>query len=213
MSRPPLRPPVHIGLTGGIGSGKSTVGALLVNLGAELIDADAIARSLSLPGGAAIPALRAEFGDACIDEAGALDRALMRSLVFANAGAKARLEAILHPLIGREAQAQAKRSARPVVVFDVPLLGPHSHWRLSAARILVVDCSTQTQVARVVQRPGWTEATAQQVVAQQATRELRRSLADAVIHNDGISLSALEDQVRDLWRLWVDPRSTVPGSS
>lgn len=197
--------PLQIGLTGGIGSGKSTVASLWVDLGAELIDTDAIARSLTLPGGAAMAALQAEFGDACIDRTGALDRAAMRELVFADAGAKARLEAILHPLIGQQAQAQAASSSRSVLVFDVPLLGKRSHWRQRTARVLVVDCSTATQVERVCRRPGWTEASARQVVQQQASREHRRSLADAVIHNDGISLASLTEQVQTLWKLWVSP--------
>ena len=206
MSVPLRQSPLQIGLTGGIGSGKSTVAAMLVELGAELIDADAIARALSLPGGAAIPALRAEFGDQAIDDTGALDRAHMRALVFNDALAKVRLEAILHPLIGHEAQALAQQSTKAVLVFDVPLLSERSHWRLRAARILVVDCSTQTQVARVARRPGWTHSTAQQVVLQQTAREVRRGLADAVIHNDGISVEDLAAQVQDLWQLWVAPR-------
>lgn len=205
MSTPLQQASLQIGLTGGIGSGKSTVAALLLELGAELIDADAIARALSLPGGAAIPALKAEFGDLAIDSTGALDRAHMRTLVFNDALAKARLEAILHPLISQEAQARALQSTKAVLVFDVPLLSERSHWRQRAARILVVDCSTQTQVARVARRPSWTKSTARQVVNQQAARELRRSMADAVIHNDGISLDDLAIQVQSLWKLWVDP--------
>lgn len=205
MSVPLRQAPLQIGLTGGIGSGKSTVAAMLVELGAELIDADAIARALTLPGGAAIPALRAEFGDQAIDDTGALDRAHMRALVFGDALAKVQLEAILHPLIGHEARAQAQQSTKSVLVFDVPLLSERSHWRLRAGRILVVDCSNSTQVARVAQRPGWTERTAQQVVLQQADRALRRSLADAVIHNDGITLQDLTAQVQSLWGLWVEP--------
>ena len=206
MTTPLRQVPLQIGLTGGIGSGKSTVAAMLLGLGAELIDADAIARALSLPGGAAIPALRAEFGDLAIDSTGALDRTQMRHLVFNDALAKARLEAILHPLIGQAAQAQALQSSKAVLVFDVPLLSERSHWRQRAARILVVDCSTQTQVARVARRPGWTHSTAQQVVMQQAAREVRRGLADAVIHNDGISVEDLAAQVQNLWQLWVAPR-------
>ena len=205
MSAPRRPAPLQIGLTGGIGSGKSTVAAMLVELGAELIDADAIARALSLPGGAAIPALRAEFGDQAIDNTGALDRAHMRALVFSDARAKVRLEAILHPLIGHAAQAQAQQSTKAVLVFDVPLLSERSHWRLRAGRILVVDCNNSTQVARVAQRPGWTEGTAQQVVLQQAARAHRRSLADAVIHNDGITLEDLTAQVQSLWGLWAEP--------
>ena len=206
MSLPPPQAPLQIGLTGGIGSGKSTVAALWVELGAELIDADAIARTLSLPGGAAIAALRAEFGDQAIDNTGALDRAYMRKLVFVDALAKTRLEAILHPLIGLQAQAQASQSPKAVLVFDVPLLSERSHWRQRAERILVVDCSAQTQVARVAQRTGWTETSAWQVVKQQFGREHRRSMADAIIHNEGISLEDLTVQVRSLWKLWVTPR-------
>lgn len=205
MSRLLQVQPLQIGLTGGIGSGKSTVATVWVELGAELIDTDAISRALTLPGGAAIAALQAEFGEACIDRTGALDRATMRELVFSDPGAKARLEAILHPLIGQQAQAQAANSTRSVLVFDVPLLGERSHWRQRAARVLVVDCSTATQVERVSRRPGWTEASARQVVQQQASRERRRSLADAIIHNDGISLPSLTEQVQALWRLWVSP--------
>lgn len=192
-----------IGLTGGIGSGKSTVAGLLVAHGATLVDTDAIARALTAPGGAAMPALRAEFGDAIADAAGALDRARMRERVFADAGAKGRLEAILHPMIGAEAQAQAEAACGPVVVFDVPLLTESSHWRARCDRILVVDCSEDTQVRRVVARSGWTEAQVRGVIAQQASRERRRAIADAVIHNDGIALDALAREVATLWACWV----------
>ena len=192
-----------IGLTGGIGSGKSTVAGLLVAHGATLVDTDAIARALTAPGGAAMPALRAEFGDAIADAAGALDRARMRERVFADAGAKGRLEAILHPMIGAEAQAQAEAACGPVVVFDVPLLTESSHWRARCDRILVVDCSEDTQVRRVVARSGWTEAQVRGVIAQQASRERRRAIADAVIHNDGIGLDALAREVATLWACWV----------
>ena len=192
-----------IGLTGGIGSGKSTVAGLLVAHGATLVDTDAIARALTAPGGAAMPALRAEFGDAIADAAGALDRARMRERVFADAGAKGRLEAILHPMIGAEAQAQAEAACGPVVVFDVPLLTESSHWRARCDRILVVDCCEDTQVRRVVARSGWTEAQVRGVIAQQASRERRRAIADAVIHNDGIALDALAREVATLWACWV----------
>ena len=196
-------PRLQLGLTGGIGSGKSTVASMLVDCGAQLIDTDAIARALTLPGGQAMPALAAEFGAAAVAPEGALDRAYMRELAFNDAGTKARLEAILHPLIGHEALRQAAAATARVVVFDVPLLTESSHWRQRVARLLVVDCSTQTQVARVAQRPGWSEDAARAVVAQQASRAARRAIADAVIHNDGLTLAALRLEVQALWQLWA----------
>ncbi len=192
-----------IGLTGGIGSGKSTVAGLLVACGACLVDTDAIARSLTLPGGAAMPALTAEFGASAVAADGSLDRARMRSLAFADAAVKHRLEGILHPLIGTEALRQAQAAGLRPVVFDVPLLTESSHWRQRVARVLVVDCSAATQLARVLARPGWTEAAARDVIQQQASREARRAIADAVIHNDGISLAELALEVQTLWRLWA----------
>ena len=193
---------LHLGLTGGIGSGKSTVATMLVDCGAQLVDTDAIARALTLPGGLAMTALAAEFGAAALTPDGGLDRAHMRALAFNDGGAKARLEAILHPLIGQEALRQAAGATARVVVFDVPLLTESSHWRQRVARLLVVDCSTETQVTRVAQRPGWNEDAARAVVAVQASRAARRAIADAVIHNDGLSLSALRAEVQALWQLW-----------
>ena len=194
--------PPAIGLTGGIGSGKSTVARMLVACGAQLVDTDAIARSLTLPGGGAMPALAAEFGAAAVAPDGALDREHMRSLVFADADAKRRLEAVLHPLIGEQARREAALAGGAPVVFDVPLLAESSHWRARVARILVVDCDEATQVARVAQRPGWSEDAARAVVAAQAARATRRGIADAVIHNDGLTLAQLEAEVRILWALW-----------
>jgi dephospho-CoA kinase len=196
---------LQLGLTGGIGSGKSTVAAMLVECGAQLVDTDAIARSLTLAGGLAIPALRAEFGIEILGKDGALDRAQMRALAFNDGRAKARLEAILHPLIGQEALRQAAAATARVVVFDVPLLTESSPWRQRVARVLVVDCGTQTQVERVVQRPGWSEEAARAVIAQQASREARRAIADAVICNDGLSLQQLRLEVQVLWQLWAGP--------
>ncbi len=197
---------LSIGLTGGIGSGKSTVAALLVAHGATLVDTDAIAHSLTAPGGAAMPALRQRFGDAVVGADGAMDRAEMRQLVFADPHAKLALEAILHPMIGSTAQAQAAaaQAARPgaVVVFDVPLLTAASLWRSRCQRILVVDCSATTQVRRVMARSGWTADQVQRVIDQQATREARRAIADAVLHNDGLSPAALATEVAALWRHW-----------
>ena len=197
-----LDPGAAIGLTGGIGSGKSTVAAMLVELGAQLVDTDAIARSLTAPGGAAMPAVAQAFGAAFVAADGALDRERMRTLAFSDAGARARLEAILHPLIGAEAARQAAAAAGRPVVFDVPLLTPQSAWRARVARVLVVDCDEATQAARVAARPGWDEAMARRVIAQQIPRAQRRALADAVIHNDGLPLEALRAEVRALWHAW-----------
>ena len=197
-----------IGLTGGIGSGKSTVAALLVGHGATLVDTDAIAHALTAPGGAAMPALRQRFGDDVAGADGALDRARMRSLVFADPTAKLALEAILHPMIGAEAQRQsaaAETVGAGVVVFDVPLLTESSHWRARCQRILVVDCSAEVQVQRVMARSGWSADQVERVIAQQASRERRRAIADAVIFNDGLSREALAGEVAALWSAWGLP--------
>jgi dephospho-CoA kinase len=201
-----LPKPLRLGLTGGIGSGKSTVSALWVALGASLVDTDAIARSLTAAGGAAMPTLTKAFGPNIAAPDGAMDRVRMRDLVFKDAAIKAQLEGILHPMIGVEVQRQATaamQAGAPVIVFDVPLLAESKHWRERVDRCLVVDCLEATQVQRVSQRPGWTEAAAQQVVAQQATRAVRRAVADAVIFNDGIDKAALQAAVQALWTRWV----------
>lgn len=199
---PSPRVPLRIGLTGGIGSGKSTVAGLLVQLGAVLIDTDAISRALSMPGGAAIEALRASFGDGLIDANGGMDRALMRRLVFSDAGAKVRLEAIIHPLIRLEADRQENAAAAHPVVFDVPLLVESPRWRERVHRVLVVDCSEDLQIRRVMQRSGWGRDTVADVIAQQASRSARRAAADAVIFNEHLSLAELADEVRALWEHW-----------
>jgi dephospho-CoA kinase len=193
----------RIGLTGGIGSGKSTVAQMLVALGAVLVDSDAIARELTLPGGAAIPALREAFGAECLDAQGALDRERMRALAFADPGVRRRLEALLHPMIGAETARRANAAGDAPLVFDVPLLAESLHWRARVERILVVDCGVATQVERVLRRPGWSREAAERVVAQQASREARRAIADAVLFNEGIALPALEAQVRALWERWA----------
>jgi dephospho-CoA kinase len=196
------RPALRIGLTGGIGSGKSTVAAMLAAHGAAIIDTDAIARELTLAGGAAIAAIRASFGDAFIDPSGAMDRERMRELAVRDPAARVRLEAILHPMIGAETARRAAQSAAPVRIFDVPLLVESQRWRALVDRVLVVDCSGATQASRVALRPGWTLEMAHKVIAQQATREARRACADAVICNDGIPLAQLQAEVDTLWALW-----------
>ncbi len=195
----------RIGLTGGIGSGKSTVARVLVDCGAHLVDTDAIARALTLPGGAAMPALAAAFGPAAVTADGALDREHMRRLAFGDPTARERLQAILHPLIGEQAAHEAAAAGDRPVLFDVPLLAESRHWRTRVDRVLVVDCDEATQVARVAQRPGWDAEAARRVIAQQAPRAHRRAIADAVLHNDGITPGQLAAQARALWRHWLAP--------
>jgi dephospho-CoA kinase len=198
----------RIGLTGGIGSGKSTVASLLVARGAVLVDTDAIARAIALPGGIAMPALEAAFGPGILGPDGGLDRAAMRQLVFTDAGAKARLESILHPLIGTETQRQAAAAGPDaIVVFDVPLLVESGRWRAIVDRVLVVDATEETQLKRVVARSGWTPEAVQAVIAQQAPRKARRAAADTVLYNESLSLEELDEQVWGLWKRWV-PAST-----
>lgn len=194
---------LRIGLTGGIGSGKSSAAAAFVARGATLIDADSIARSLTRPGGTAITPLRQAFGDAAIAADGALDRTAMRERAFADTTVRQRLEAILHPMIARRAALEAALARSSVVVYDIPLLTETSHWRLHADRVLVIDCSAETQVERVLRRPGWTRENAERAIAAQSPRAARRALADAVIHNDGaFSLEQLSDAVDVLLGLW-----------
>ncbi len=196
----------RMGLTGGIGSGKSTVAGLLRELGAWVIDSDAVAHQLTAPGGAAIPAIAEHFGATAIDARGALDRAHMRERVFADPDARKALEAILHPMIGMATQAEANRApAGAPIVFDVPLLVESRHWAGRVERVLVVDCAEATQVQRVMQRNGWTAEAVERVIAQQASRSARRAVADAVIYNDGITLAQLQAQVRTLWQAWIGP--------
>jgi dephospho-CoA kinase len=193
--------PLRIGLTGGIGSGKSTVGAILAALGAVVIDTDLIARQLTLPGGAAMPAIGATFGADFIAADGSLDRPRMRAAAFADGSARQRLEAILHPLIGVEVEraAAAAPAAAPALVFDVPLLVESGRWRARVDYVWLVDCDEAVQVERVAARPGWSAEAARSVIAQQASRAARRSAADAVIDNQAQGLDELARQVQQLW--------------
>ena len=196
-------PTLRIGLTGGIGSGKSTAAAALVRAGASLIDTDSIASELTVAGGAAVPALRAAFGDSMITSEGALDRAAMRGLAFEDAAVRARLESILHPMIGARVREQSQEVQRTdCIVFDVPLLAESAHWRARVHRVLVIDCESATQIARVAARPGWTREAAERVVAAQASRAMRRAVADAVICNEGIGIDELGQQAAALFSLW-----------
>ena len=196
---------LRIGLTGGIGSGKSTVAALLAAGGATIVDTDAIARQISLPGGAAMASIAQTFGAEFIDAAGGLDRKRMRTLAFSDDTARHRLEAILHPLIGQETERQAAASSAPVIVFDVPLLVESGRWRARVHKVLVVDCFEATQVSRVVARSGWTAEAVRAVIDRQASRAQRRACADAVIFNEGLSPAQLGDELRSLWHAWTHP--------
>jgi dephospho-CoA kinase len=198
----PLSGPLRIGLTGGIGSGKSTVASMLVRQGATLVDTDAIARRLTQAGGTAMPALIEAFGPAITTADGGLDREAMRKLAFADANVRRRLEAVLHPMIGDEARREADCAASAAVVFDVPLLAASSAWRARVQRILVIDCSEATQIERVAARPGWTREAAAQAIAAQSSRAERRAIADAVIVNEGVDMASLQAEVGALWSLW-----------
>lgn len=192
---------LRLGLTGGIGSGKSTVAQMLVAGGASLIDADAVSRGLTAAGGLAMPAIAAAFGADVVRPDGALDRDRMRAQVFADASARARLEAIVHPLVQQEtsrAANAAQAAGAPIVVFDIPLLTESGHWRTRLHRVLVVDCSTETQIARVMARNGLARTQVEAIIAAQASRLRRLAIADAVVFNDGLTLEALTATVATL---------------
>jgi dephospho-CoA kinase len=174
-----------VGLTGGIGSGKSTVADLFVQRGVTLVDTDAIAHALTGPGGAAIPPLQKAFGETLLRADGGLDRVAMRRLVFTDASAKARLEAILHPMIRAESDRQCAAAQSPYVVLAVPLLVESGIYRQRCDRILVIDCDEATQVARVIARSGMSEPEARSILSAQATREVRLAAADDVVDNSG----------------------------
>ena len=201
----PARQPVRrVGLTGGIGSGKSTVCRMLRDLGAWVVDTDAIAHRLTAPGGRALPAIAAQFGAEVIAENGAMDRARMRERVFADPAQRRALEAILHPMIGEDTRAEAAAAPEgAIVVFDVPLLVESGRWRDQVDRILVVDCPVETQIARVMQRNGWTADAVQRIIDQQASRAQRLAVADDVIVNDGLELEELAAEVRRIWSGWL----------
>lgn len=189
----------RIGLTGGIGSGKSTVAGMLATRGAAVIDADAISRSVTAPGGRAIAAIAQAFGPAMIDTQGAMDRQVMRETVFQNPEAKKQLEAIIHPLVSQitteQAQA-AEQSGHRVLVFDVPLLVESGErWRKQVDRVVVVDCDADTQRQRVMARSGLAAEEIDRIVSLQASRAQRLACADVVIFNQGLSLAELEAEV------------------
>ena len=194
--------PLRIGLTGGIGSGKSTVSQMLQARGATVMDADAIARSLTAPQGAAMAAIAHTFGAAFVTADGALNRDHMRAHVFSQPKAKQTLEAIIHPLVAQETQRQAQvaiDNGHHTLVFDVPLLVESgARWRSQVDRILVVDCLEETQIQRVMARNGLSRVDVEAIITAQASRTQKLAAADWVIYNDGITLEALREFVGKL---------------
>ncbi|MEW6759517.1 MAG: dephospho-CoA kinase [Pseudomonadota bacterium] len=191
-----------VGLTGGIGCGKTTVADMFAALGASVIDTDVIAHSLTAPHGAAMPALLAEFGEDFATPDGALDRAKMRALVFTDASARSRLEAILHPRIREATAAAAAIATGDYVIFVVPLLIESGTWRERVTRVLAIDCPEEVQVARVMARSSISEEQVRAIMAAQVTREQRRAAADDIILNDD-GLDALRPQVEALHAMYL----------
>lgn len=192
-----------IGLTGGIGSGKTQVADLLAHWGAGVIDTDRIAHELTAAGGDALPAIAARFGPRAIGADGAMDRAWMREQVFARPEARAQLEAILHPMIGECTRAQAARAGGLYLVFVVPLLVESGRWRSQVDRICVVDCDPESQIARVQARSGLTRDAITRIMSAQVSRDVRLAAADDVVLNDGeTGLDELTRRVRLLHDQW-----------
>lgn len=189
--------PLVVGLTGGIGSGKSAAADEFGRLGATIVDTDAIAHELTAPGGAAVPEIRRLFGKAFIDASGAMDRQRMRDLVFSDAEEKQRLEGVLHPMIRAESLRRIAEAKGPYVVHVVPLLVESPGYRERVARLLVVDCPEELQISRVRQRSGLPELQVRRIIASQIQRERRLAAADDVIDNSG-TIAALQQQVLKL---------------
>jgi dephospho-CoA kinase len=186
----------RIGLTGGIGSGKSTVAGFLARRGAAIIDADAISRSLTAPGGRAMAAIASTFGESMLGPDGAMNRQAMRECIFRDPQAKRQLEQIIHPLVSQITAEQAQaavQSGHSVLVFDVPLLVESGErWRKQVDRVIVVDCDVPTQKQRVMARSGLSAEEVERIVAQQATRAQRLACADLVVVNQGIGFDDLD---------------------
>ncbi|RDK04780.1 dephospho-CoA kinase [Paraburkholderia lacunae] len=184
-----------VGLTGGIGSGKSTVADLFAVRGVPLVDTDLIAHRITAPQGIAMPQIAAEFGDSFVASDGSLDRARMRTLVFSDDGARKRLEGITHPLIRAETEREQREAHGPYVIVVVPLLVESGSWTSRVNRVLTVDCSVETQISRVMRRNAFSREQVLAIIARQATREARLAAADDVIDNDNVPLDALVAQV------------------
>jgi dephospho-CoA kinase len=189
-----MPPRLVIGLTGGIGSGKSLVANMFAERGASIVDTDQIAHSLTGPKGAAMPDILAEFGARMADSRGAMDRAQMRELVFREPAAKRRLEAILHPMIRAATEAAAADASGAYVMLAIPLLVESGAWKQRVNRVLVIDCPEEVQVARVMARNGLAEDQVRAIMAAQVPRAVRLAAADDVIDNGG-QIEALTPQV------------------
>ncbi|MGA8050469.1 MAG: dephospho-CoA kinase [Burkholderiales bacterium] len=191
-----------VGLTGGIGSGKSAAAAEFARLGATVVDTDAIAHELTCAGGAAVPEVRRLFGDAYIDAGGAMDRRRMRERVFADEASKKKLEALLHPMIRQESERRIHAAIGPYVVHVVPLLVESAEYRNRVDRVLVVDCPEELQLDRVRARSGLSAKEARKIIAAQVPRNVRLAAADDVIDNSG-SVEALHKQVQALHQRYL----------
>ncbi|SFU25499.1 dephospho-CoA kinase [Paraburkholderia aspalathi] len=197
-----------VGLTGGIGSGKSTVADLFAAHGVPLVDTDLIAHRITAPHGIAMPQIAAEFGDSFVAADGSLDRARMRTLVFSDDGARKRLEGITHPLIRAETEREQREAQGPYVIVVVPLLVESGSWKTRVNRVLTVDCSVETQISRVMSRNGFSREQVLAIIARQATREARLVAADDIIDNDNAPLEALEAQVDAQHRVYLSLAGT-----
>lgn len=202
MNDPVRKNRFSVGLTGGIGSGKSTVADLFATLGADVIDTDVIAHQLTASNGAAIAAIKSTFGAAFITESGAMNRARMREAVFADPATKKRLEAIIHPLIRAETEHAAAQANGPYIVFVVPLLVESGFWQQRVSRVLLIDCPEEIQIRRVMQRNTLTEQQVRAIMATQVPRADRLAAADDVIVNDS-DTAALLPQVQRLHQHYV----------
>lgn len=194
----PAGPPrLAIGVTGGIGSGKTTAARLFQERGADMVDTDAIAHELTRTGGPALERIAARFGPQYLGADGALDRARLREHVFSDSQARRDLEAILHPLIRSEVEARVRASRAPYILLVIPLLAETGGYPELIRRVLVVDCDEQVQVQRTMQRSGLTETQVRAIMRTQASRSARLAIADDVLRNDG-DLAGLAEQVRAL---------------
>lgn len=202
--------PFIVGLTGGIGSGKSAAADLFAELGAAIVDTDRIAHSLTAPGGAAMAAIREAFGDGVLSADGALNRPAMRALAFDSPDARKRLEGILHPMIRQESERECLAASAPYVILAVPLLIESGTYRERVRRLCVVDCPEAVQVARVMQRSGLDEPQVRAIMAAQASRAERLAAADDVVDNAG-SLEALRTQVARLHGSYLALAATPGG--
>lgn len=198
-----------VGLTGGIGSGKSTVADAFSALGATLVDTDQIAHELTAPHGAAMPALQAAFGSEIVDSNGALNRAAMRQRVFSDSEAKTRLENILHPMIRQISSERCQAAQSPYVILAVPLLLESGTYRERCDRIAVVDCPERLQIERVMKRNSLSEEEVRRIMQTQASRAARLSIADDVIENSG-DLQSLIRQVEKLHHLYLQRATEKP---